>query len=65
MATTEVSTSGKRYTEEFKVEAVKQVVDRAEVARINADFGEDNFSDAGVPMRVSDHDPVVMYFHIK
>ena len=38
---------------------------RAEVARINADFGEDNFSDAGVPMRVSDHDPVVMYFDIK
>ena len=38
---------------------------RAEVARINADFGEDNFADAGVPMRVSDHDPVVMYFDIK
>ena len=38
---------------------------RAELARINADFGEDNFADAGVPMRVSDHDPVVMYFDIK
>ena len=37
---------------------------RAEVARINADFGEDNYGDAGVPMRVSDHDPVVMYFEL-
>ena len=37
---------------------------RAEVARINADFGEDNLGDAGVPMRVSDHDPVVLYFNL-
>ena len=37
---------------------------RAEVARINADFGEDNLGDAGVPMRVSDHDPVVLYFDL-
>ncbi|CAN5243666.1 hypothetical protein BH11PSE14_BH11PSE14_14630 [soil metagenome] len=35
-----------------------------EVARINADFGEDNLGDAGVPMRVSDHDPVVLYFNL-
>jgi predicted extracellular nuclease len=27
-------------------------------ARINSDFGVDNFGDAGVPVRVSDHDPV-------
>ena len=27
-------------------------------ARINADFGVDNFGDAGLPIRVSDHDPV-------
>ncbi len=35
-----------------------------EVARINADFGEDYLGDAGVPMRVSDHDPVVLYFDL-
>jgi predicted extracellular nuclease len=34
------------------------------VARINADFGEDNLGDAGVPMRVSDHDPVVLTFDL-
>jgi hypothetical protein len=27
-------------------------------ARINADFGVDNFGDASMPVRVSDHDPV-------
>lgn len=27
-------------------------------ARINADFGVDNFGDASVPLRTSDHDPV-------
>lgn len=27
-------------------------------ARINAEFGVDNFGDAGTPIRVSDHDPV-------
>ena len=37
---------------------------RAEVARINADFGEDNYGDANVPVRVSDHDPVVMYLDL-
>jgi predicted extracellular nuclease len=36
-----------------------------EVARINADFAEDNLGDAGVPMRVSDHDPVVGYFELR
>jgi predicted extracellular nuclease len=35
------------------------------VARINADFGEDNLGDAGVPMRVSDHDPVVLTFDLR
>jgi predicted extracellular nuclease len=35
------------------------------VARVNADFGEDNLGDAGVPMRVSDHDPVVGYFELR
>ncbi len=37
---------------------------RAEVARINADFGEDNYGDANVPVRVSDHDPMVMYLDL-
>lgn len=35
------------------------------VARVNADFGEDNLGDAGVPMRVSDHDPIVGYFELR
>jgi predicted extracellular nuclease len=34
---------------------------RGEHARINADFGEDNFGDWTVPVRVSDHDPVVLF----
>ena len=34
---------------------------RAEHARINADFGEDNYGDFSVPVRVSDHDPVVLF----
>lgn len=34
---------------------------RAEHSRINADFGTDNYGDATVPVRVSDHDPVVLY----
>ena len=34
---------------------------RTEFARINADFGEDNAGDFAVPMRVSDHDPLVIY----
>jgi len=34
---------------------------RAEHARINADFGIDNYGDATVPVRVSDHDPVVLF----
>lgn len=38
---------------------------RVEVARINADFGEDNYADAGVPVRVSDHDPVVLYLDLR
>ncbi|PKM09180.1 MAG: hypothetical protein CVV14_01285 [Gammaproteobacteria bacterium HGW-Gammaproteobacteria-4] len=37
---------------------------RIEHARLNADFGNDNFGDAGVPMRVSDHDPVVAYLAV-
>jgi len=32
-----------------------------EYARINADFGEDNAGDFSVPLRVSDHDAVVLY----
>lgn len=31
---------------------------RVEHARINADFGVHHYGDAGVPLRVSDHDPV-------
>ncbi len=34
---------------------------RAEHARINADFGIDNYGDFTVPVRVSDHDPVVLF----
>jgi hypothetical protein len=34
---------------------------RAEHARINADFGVDNYGDFTVPVRVSDHDPVVLF----
>ncbi len=34
---------------------------RIEHARINADFGTDNFGDDAVPLRVSDHDPVLLY----
>ncbi|KFN42635.1 nuclease [Arenimonas oryziterrae] len=34
---------------------------RAEHARINADFGIDNYGDFAVPVRVSDHDPVVLF----
>jgi len=37
---------------------------RTEHARLNADFGEDNFGDPGVPMRVSDHDPVLAYLAV-
>ncbi len=33
-------------------------------ARINADFGGDNFGDFGVPVRTSDHDPVVAYIRL-
>jgi hypothetical protein len=34
---------------------------RTEFARINADYGEDNTGDFEVPVRVSDHDPLVLY----
>jgi predicted extracellular nuclease/sugar lactone lactonase YvrE len=34
---------------------------RIEYARINADFAEDNHDDYTVPMRVSDHDPAVLF----
>lgn len=34
---------------------------RTEFARINADFGEDNAGDFEVPVRLSDHDPLVLY----
>ena len=34
---------------------------RVELARINADFGQDNQGDASVPVRVSDRDPMVLY----
>jgi hypothetical protein len=37
---------------------------RTEHARINADFGNDNFGDDSVPVRVSDHDPVVLYLPV-
>ena len=35
-----------------------------EVARINADFGEDNYADSQVPIRVSDQDPVVLFLQM-
>jgi predicted extracellular nuclease len=38
---------------------------RVDVARINADFGEDNYADAAVPVRVSDHDPMVLTFDLR
>ena len=44
-----------RYSEKALVKA----------ARVNADFSEDNSSDAAVPMRVSDHDPMLLYFELK
>jgi len=34
---------------------------RLEHARINADFGEDNRADPAIPVRLSDHDPLVAY----
>ncbi len=34
---------------------------RIEHARVNADFAVDNFADESIPVRFSDHDPVVMY----
>ncbi|HMB58210.1 MAG TPA: lamin tail domain-containing protein [Arenimonas sp.] len=34
---------------------------RSEHARINADFGIDNYGDFTIPVRVSDHDPVVLF----
>ncbi len=37
---------------------------RIEHARINADFGTDNFGDFAIPVRVSDHDPVVLYLPV-
>jgi len=38
---------------------------RTEFARINADFGEDNAGDFSVPVRVSEHDAVVLYLSEK
>ncbi len=38
---------------------------RADHARINADFAIDNYGDDTVPVRVSDHDPVVVYLSEK
>ncbi|MDX2299956.1 MAG: lamin tail domain-containing protein [Xanthomonadaceae bacterium] len=37
---------------------------RIEHARLNADFGNDNFGDPNVPVRVSDHDPVLAYLAV-
>lgn len=37
---------------------------RIEHARMNADFGGDNFGDDNVVLRVSDHDPVVLYIPV-
>ncbi|MBP6596108.1 MAG: lamin tail domain-containing protein [Arenimonas sp.] len=37
---------------------------RTEHARINADFGNDNFGDDSVLVRVSDHDPVVLFLPV-
>jgi predicted extracellular nuclease len=37
---------------------------RVEMARIDADFGEDNANDTLVPMRSSDHDPVIMFLQM-
>lgn len=70
----ELSPAGERYSFSFDGNAqsldhavVNQTVldstasVRAEHARINADFGEDNYGDFTVPVRVSDHDPVVLF----
>lgn len=35
---------------------------RLEHARINADFAEDNRADAGIALRLADHDPAVAFF---
>jgi predicted extracellular nuclease len=40
---------------------VRSFAARLDHARINADFGADNFGDEAVPVRVSDHDPLVLY----
>ena len=37
---------------------------QVEHARINADFGVDNFGDASVPLGTSDHDPVRLAIHV-
>lgn len=37
---------------------------RTEFARINSDFGEDNFGDFSVPLRNSDHDPLILYLGV-
>ena len=37
---------------------------RIEFARVNAGFGEDNYDDASVPVRVSDHDPLVLFLRM-
>jgi hypothetical protein len=38
---------------------------RVEVARLNADFGEDHAADAAMPMRVSESDPLILYVEPK
>ena len=37
---------------------------QVQVARINADFAEAYLGDVGLPMRISDHDPIVIYLPI-
>ncbi len=38
---------------------------RVDIARINADAGEDHLGDATLPVRISDRDPVIGYFELR
>lgn len=38
---------------------------RAEIARVNADAGEVHLGDPAVPLRVSDHDPIIGFFPLR
>jgi hypothetical protein len=74
MATATLLPKAERYTvaRDGNAEALSHVLVNAavlsaypalhlETARINADFGMDNFGDVTVPMRNGDRDPQVLY----